>query len=65
MGLIANLKGSTGATGPAGTNGTNGTNGATWYTGSGVPADTLGVDNDLYLDVDTSNVYKKVAGTWA
>lgn len=68
MGLILNLKGpqgAAGANGLNGTNGTNGTNGATWLTGAGVPSDTLGNDGDLYLRTDTSDVYKKVSGTWA
>jgi len=38
--------------------------GIQWYHGSGVPSDTLGVNNDLYLDDLTSDYYQKSAGTW-
>lgn len=68
MALIANLKGTPGtpgSPGAPGTPGSNGTNGATWFTGTGAPNDSIGANNDLYLDVATSNVYKKVGGTWA
>ncbi len=56
--------GATGATGPAGADGVDGADGATWYNGSGVPASGLGVDDDFYLDNDTGDYYKKIAGTW-
>lgn len=71
MPLLLNLRGPQGATGaqgptgPQGAAGANGTNGATWLTGTGAPADTLGNNNDLYLDEATGNVYKKLAGTWS
>lgn len=42
-----------------------GTDGATWYTGAGAPSDSLGVDNDLYLDTTLANVYKKTAGHYS
>lgn len=48
-----------------GDKGDAGTNGATWYTGTTVPASTLGVNNDLYLLTTTSDVYKKTSGAWA
>lgn len=67
MALILNLRGpqgSAGSNGTNGSNGSNGTNGATWLSGTGVPADTLGVDGDFYLRSDTGDVYKKAAGTW-
>jgi hypothetical protein len=38
--------------------------GATWHTGSGTPATTLGVDSDLFLDTDNGDVYRKASGTW-
>ena len=56
-----------GPPGPAGTPGTPGTpgaNGATWYEGSGAPNPLAGVNNDLYLDLVTGNVYVKTAGAW-
>jgi hypothetical protein len=56
--------GPTGPTGPAGTNGTNGVNGATWRQGSGAPSNTLGVDNDFYLNTATSDIYQRSSGTY-
>ena len=42
--------------------------GSVWHTGDGVPADSLGVDNDMYLNVTAGSgrgdVYQKVSGTW-
>ena len=32
--------------------------------GSGVPADSLGKDNDAYLDQDVGIIYEKVGGAW-
>lgn len=77
---IAGATGSVGATGPAGANGLtpyiqNGTwwlgtqdtgvtaSGNQWFTGNGAPT-TQGINGDLYLDVDTGNVYKKAANVW-
>jgi hypothetical protein len=57
-----NLAGEPGAGGAAGTNGTNGTNGASWSSGTAVP--TGGNDGDFYLRTTTSDVYKKITGTW-
>lgn len=65
MALILNLRGPQGAQGVQGATGVNGTDGATWLSGTGAPADTLGRDSDFYLDEATGNVYKKIAGTWA
>ncbi len=56
--------GTQGDDGPAGPEGPQGTDGATWLTGSGVPDAALGVENDLYLNVDTGDVYIKSAGAW-
>lgn len=67
MALILNLKGPTGATGPAGATGAQGNpgaNGSTILNGHGAPANTLGNDGDYYIDVDTANMYQKVAGSW-
>ena len=33
-------------------------------TGSGVPSDGLGSDNDLYLNTDNGDFYKKISGSW-
>lgn len=44
--------------------GPQGPEGSRWHRGSGAPADTLGEDNDLYLDDTNGDVYEKAAGTW-
>jgi hypothetical protein len=56
--------GPTGATGPAGSAGTNGADGATWLSGSGIPASSLGSDGDYYLNTANNDVYGKASGTW-
>lgn len=38
--------------------------GGTWFFGHGLPSDGLGHDDDLYLDIDTADVYAKENGTW-
>lgn len=38
-----------------------------WFTGSGVPSNTIGGDGDMYLRTDTAgqgNVYQKVSNAW-
>lgn len=35
-----------------------------WYTGHGLPSDDLGKDGDLYLNIDTADVYQKENSTW-
>ena len=47
-----------GPTGPAGTAGTR------WWTGSGLPDDADGTDGDLYLRLDTGDIWQRVGGTW-
>jgi hypothetical protein len=45
--------------------GTSGVDGKTWYSGSTIPLSTLGVMGDFYLNIATSDVYKKTdASTW-
>lgn len=39
-------------------------NGGEIFTGNGVPIPALGDDGDMYLDVDSGNVYYKVNGVW-
>jgi hypothetical protein len=39
--------------------------GTTWYTGSGAPSNTLGVDGDFYLRSSNSDVYRKASGAWS
>lgn len=52
--------------GPEGPEGPEGQPGeaSVWYTGSGAPDPSLGVENDMYLDDDNGDVYKKVSDTW-
>lgn len=38
--------------------------GTVWYNDSGVPSSSLGSDNDYYLNDDTGDYYKKIAGSW-
>ena len=64
------IQGVTGDTGPQGIQGIQGEIGATgaatqWRTGTGGPSNGLGVDNDLYLDTATADVYLRSAGTYA
>jgi len=37
---------------------------AEWLFGTGVPANTLGSDGQIYYATDTANVYKKASGAW-
>jgi hypothetical protein len=36
-----------------------------WRSGDGLPANTLGEENDFYLDLLTGDVYKKISGAYA
>ena len=69
--LKLNLKGATGATGatgsqgPTGSTGETGAPGSVWYTGSGLPSNSLGIDGDYYLNTQSSNVYFKSSGTYS
>ncbi len=57
--------GLTGPAGPVGATGPAGANGATWFTGAGTASTTMGVVNDLYLNTNTGEYYKKTsANTW-
>lgn len=38
--------------------------GTDWYTGAVVPNVSLGVDGNMYLRTDTSQIYLKAGGTW-
>jgi hypothetical protein len=58
-------KGDKGDTGNTGATGAAGADGATWRSGSGAPANSLGVNGDYYLDTATGDVYKKAAGTYS
>ena len=66
--LITNLKGEDGKPGEDGDKGDAGeagTDGATWLTGSGLPSADLGKVGDLYLDIDTTDVYQKGEEGWS
>jgi len=56
--------GATGATGATGSQGPAGANGATWRNGTGVPSSSLGSNGDFYLNLDNSDVYNKISGSW-
>jgi hypothetical protein len=51
--------------GPQGAQGTAGPSGGVWRDGTGVPANTLGVDGDYYLDHATGNVYVRASGSYS
>lgn len=45
--------------------GAAGKDGSTWYSGTTVPASSLGKDTDFYLKTDTGGVYSKSGGAWS
>ena len=56
---VMNIKGPQGDQGDPGPQGDPGARGATWFTGNGAPGVIPGaLPNDLYLDLDTGDVYK-------
>jgi hypothetical protein len=59
----ADIRGAQGIQGPQGAPGQILTSGSI-FTGNGVPSDTLGVDNDIYIDNVTANLYQKQSGHW-
>lgn len=52
------------ATGPQG-NGEDGADGTSFRHGHGAPAADLGIVGDLYLDIDTWDVYERTADGWS
>src|ERR1035437_4125764 len=63
------LTGATGVTGGTGSIGASGAAGAIIVlggilSGTGVPGSGLGVDGDVYIDLSTDIVYKKITGAW-
>lgn len=54
-----------GEQGVPGQDGADGQDGSRTYVGAGAPAPGLGVDNDVYIDTDNSDIYTKVAGSWS
>ncbi|RYG08336.1 MAG: hypothetical protein EOO07_25795, partial [Chitinophagaceae bacterium] len=58
-------EGPAGPSGPAGAVGAAGKDGSIMYSGTGVPATTLGINGDYYLDKSNGNLYgPKVAAGW-
>lgn len=55
---IRGPKGDTGATGAAGVDGNK------WFSGTGVPASSIGANGDYYMDFNNGDIYKKVVGSW-
>ncbi len=45
-------------------NGTPGADGATWRNGTTAPLNSLGVNNDYYLNTTTGDIYKKLSGAY-
>ena len=62
---VGNIMGSQGPEGPQGPQGPSGENGSSVLSGNGEPASELGNNGDLYIDLETWNVYKKGNGNWA
>jgi len=62
---VAGVQGATGAIGPAGPTGANGKNGSVIYSGTTIPATSLGVAGDFYLNTTTGLLYgPKTAAGW-
>jgi hypothetical protein len=57
-GMAGNILGPQGNIGPAGIPG------STWYHGTGVPSNAIGINGDYYLDFGNGNVYQKAAGVY-
>jgi hypothetical protein len=46
------------------TGGGSSSSGTTWYNGTTIPSNTLGVIGDYYLKADTGDIYNKAGGGW-
>ncbi len=57
--------GKDGSDGANGLNGKDGSDGSKIYTGSGAPSSSLGSTGDIYIDVDTGDMYSKGDSSWA
>lgn len=57
-------KGDKGDKGDDGDKGDTGNDGKTWYYGTTVPSNGLGVNGDMYLRTSTGAVYVREAGAW-
>jgi hypothetical protein len=65
-GSILGPAGPPGVKGDTGQQGTTGARGSQWFTGTGSPGTIAGVvAGDLYLDVNTGNVYQRTASAWS
>jgi hypothetical protein len=51
-------------TGDKGTDGRNGLDGSIWIAEVGIPKNSIGKDNDFYLDINSSDVYIKENSKW-
>ena len=60
---LASIKGEKGDKGDPGESGKDGADGSKIYTGNGKPSDSLGSAGDIYIDVDTGDLYSK-ANSW-
>jgi len=58
-------KGEQGIQGIQGIQGENGTNGNSWLSGYTVPLNSLGVNSDFYLDLNSRDIYKKENDKWS
>ncbi len=58
-------RGDRGEDGADGKDGKDGKDGASWQSGSGAPSQSLGKDGDLYLDISSFDLYKKIGGAWS
>lgn len=75
-GELKGPKGDTGPAGPAGADGAKGeqgeqgpagpagADGSDWFSGSSVPASSVGKNGDFYLHTSTYDIYKKNSGAW-
>lgn len=62
--IINGKKSTTRALGKDGTDGTIGTNGTSFLTGTGEPNNSLGINGDVFLNIENYDLYKKTNGTW-
>ncbi|HEM3178662.1 TPA: hypothetical protein U0919_002245, partial [Streptococcus suis] len=59
-----NLKGATGATGATGKTGATGAAGTSMRSGTTVPANTLGINGDTYINTTNGDLYTKANNVW-
>lgn len=49
---------------PSGNDSADGQNSTKWYTGSSGPANSVGLDGDLYLNTSNGDIFRKTSGSW-